>query len=402
MGGPYEAVKVSDKVYWVGAIDYNVRDFHGYHTARGSTYNAYVIKGEDNILIDTVKAPFVEELFSRIASVVDPGSIRYIVSNHAEPDHASGIPEAIQRLKPEKVFASRLGVENLRALFGLDGVEAVEDGKEVSVAGVKLTHIETRMLHWPDSMMTYLADDKLLFSQDGLSMHLASSARFADEIPRAVLLEEAVKYFANILTPFSQLVLKLLDKVAASGMEIEIVAPDHGPIWRKDLGRLIEMNRMLAQQKPRKKAVIFYDSMWGNTEKMARAIGEGLTGAGAEARVMSLKANHRSDVAAELLDSGVLLVGSPTLNNNIFPSVADVLVYLKGLKFKDKAGATFGSYGWSGEAPKLVSEILETMKVELMSEPLRSRFAPAPDMLDSCRLLGKAAAAKLEEMVSDE
>jgi flavorubredoxin len=402
MGGPNEAVRVSDKVYWVGAIDYNIRDFHGYHTALGSTYNAYLIKGEDNILVDTVKRDFSDELFSRVSSVVDLSDIRYIISNHAEPDHASSLAMAIEKIKPEKVFASKLGVQNLKALYGIEGVDAVEDGKEVKLGGVTLTHMETRMLHWPDSMMTYLADDKLLFSQDGLSMHLGSSERFADEIPMEVLEEMANRYFANILTPFSSLVLKLLDKVAAIGLEIDVVAPDHGPIWRRDVGRIIEIYRTLALQKPKKKAVIFYDSMWGNTEKMARAIGEGIADAGAEAKVMSLKANHRSDVAGELLDAGVLIVGSPTLNNNIFPSVADVLTYLKGLKFKDKAGVAFGSYGWSGEAGKLVCEMLESMKVELITDPLKNRFAPDAGMLDTCREFGKTAAAKLEEMVGDE
>ena len=250
----------------------------------------------------------------------------------------------------------------------------VKTGSEVSTGRYNLTFLETPMLHWPDSMMTYLADDKLLFSQDGLSMHLGSSERFADEIPMEVLEEMANRYFANILTPFSSLVLKLLDKVAAIGLEIDVVAPDHGPIWRRDVGRIIEIYRTLALQKPKKKAVIFYDSMWGNTEKMARAIGEGIADAGAEAKVMSLKANHRSDVAGELLDAGVLIVGSPTLNNNIFPSVTDVLTYLKGLKFK----------------------------VELITDPLKNRFAPDAGMLDTCREFGKTAAAKLEEMVGDE
>jgi len=257
MSGVFKAARVTDHVYWVGAIDWSIRDFHGYLTSRGSTYNAYLILADKITLVDTVKRPFREEMLSRIASVIDPGDITYVISNHSEMDHSGCLPEVIQAVKPEKVFASVMGANALAEHFHLDReIVAVKDGESISLGNMNVSFVETRMLHWPDSMFTYLAEDGVLFSQDAFSMHLASSERFDDEISDDILDYEAARYFANILLPLSSAVVKLLEKVGGLDITMRIVATDHGPIWRKDVDRIVELYSRWAAQKPTKKAVV--------------------------------------------------------------------------------------------------------------------------------------------------
>jgi len=399
MSQDFDAVKISEHVYWVGAIDWDIRDFHGYSTLRGSTYNAYLIVADDVILIDTVKRPFKDELLARVASVVDPKKVRYIISNHSEPDHSSSLPEVIDYVKPEKVFASKLGLKDLEGYYGKDGIDTVSDAQSMQLGGVNLTFLETKMIHWPDSMMTYLADDKLLFSQDGFGMHLATSERFADEIPEATRDEENAKYFANILLPYKQLIVKLLDRVKALGIDIQIIAPDHGPIYRKDLDKPIDQYYKWCAQKPTKKAVITFDTMWGSTEIMARAIEGGLESEGIDVIVLPLKSSERSIVVTEVLEAGALLVGSPTLNNGIFPTVADVLTYMRGLKPRNLVGSAFGSYGWSGEGARQVNDYLTQMKIDLVGDPLNLSFRPDSDGIEQCRQLGVLTGRKLKEVI---
>jgi flavorubredoxin len=273
----FKAVKIVENVFWVGAIDWNIRDFHGYTTHKGSTYNAYLILADKVTLIDTVKAPFKEELMSRISSVIDPKKIDIIISNHTEMDHSGCLPEVIKEVEPEKVYASVMGVKGLNEHFGFDrDIIALKTGDEISLGNMTLSFTETRMLHWPDSMFSYLKERKLLFSQDAFGMHMASDERFADELPADLLEFEGATYYANILLPYSQLVLNLIEKLKASGLELEIVAPDHGPVWRdKGIAHIIGRYQDWATQKPTMKAVIVYDTMWKSTEKMARAIEEG-------------------------------------------------------------------------------------------------------------------------------
>ena len=392
----FEAVEVTERVHWVGAIDWNVRDFHGYATSRGTTYNAYLVLADKVTLVDTVKAPFREELLDRVSSVIDPEKIDYIISNHSEMDHSGCLREVIERVKPEKVFASQMGVKALADHFHEDiDVTEVKDGDEIDLGDMKITTLETRMLHWPDSMVSYLHEEKLLFSQDGFGMHLASSERFDDELPQPLLEHEAKKYYANILLPFSRQVLKVLDRLAESKLELDLIAPDHGPIWRRSRDRILELYRLWAEQKRCSKAVVVYDTMWGSTEKMAKAIADGLTAGGSSVKVKKLRASHRSDIATEILDAGALIVGSPTINNNIFPTIADILVYLKGLKPVGLVGAAFGSYGWSGESIKQLGQLLEEMKVEIAAEPVRVKYVPDGEALAACRELGKAIAKRL-------
>ncbi|MGD0278700.1 MAG: FprA family A-type flavoprotein, partial [Smithella sp.] len=302
----------------------------------------------------------------------------------------------IDFIKPEKVFASTTGVKTLKELFhDQHEIISVKDGETLSLGNMELTFMETRMIHWPDSMFTYLAADQLLFSQDAFGMHLATLERFDDEIPAQTLEYEGATYYANIVLPYSPVVLKTLDKVAASGMKIKIIAPDHGPVWRKDVGRIVELYKKWALQKPTAKAVVVYATMWHSTEKMAEAISESLAQAGIKVKLFSMNETHRSEVVYEVLDAGALIVGSPTLNNNILPQMADVMTYLKGLKPANLIGAAFGSYGWSGESVKHLEEMLKGMKVEIAAESISVKNAPDSDVLEKCHELGKTIADRL-------
>jgi flavorubredoxin len=396
--GKFQARKISSNVHWVGAIDWSLRDFHGYSTLRGTTYNAYLITADKITLIDTVKAAFRDELLTRISSVIPPDKIDYIISNHSEMDHTGSLAEIIKIVNPEKVFASINGVKALEEHFRLDRqLTAVKDGEKISLGNADLVFYETKMLHWPDSMFTFFAQEGVLFSQDAFGMHLASSPRFADEIEENVILEEGAKYFANILLPYSALVTNLLEKVGKLNLNAKVIAPDHGPIWRKDLAKILKLYSDWAEQRRRRKAVVAYATMWESTAAMAQAIGEGLTDGGALVKLMPLSVTERSDVATELLDAGALLVGSPTINGNIFPTMADLLYYVKGLKPKNLRGATFGSFGWSGEAVGQMNSLLQEMKAELLSEGIKSRYVPTAEVLAECYALGSAVAKKLEE-----
>ncbi len=396
----FSAVRVSEHVWWVGAVDWALRDFHGYATQRGSTYNAYLVMGECPILIDTVKAGFKDEMLARVASVVNPDEIEVVISHHSEMDHSGSLPQIMDLIKPDKVYASQMGLKDLAAQFhGLGQVTPVKDGETLKLGGLTFTFLETRMLHWPDSMISYLHEDELVFSQDGFGMHLATPKLFADENDPAVLLEEGKRYYANILMPYSPLILKLLDRIKTLGISIKTIAPDHGPVWRKDLGTLLGRYAKWANQKPENRAVVAYDSMWQSTALMARTIADGLRDGGADVAVMPMNCMTRADVITDVLCAGAFLVGSPTINNTIFPTLADMLAYVRGLKPKNLIGASFGSYGWSGEACAQLENRLKDMGVEIVLPALRYQFVPDNAALAQCHEFGKAMAAKLKERV---
>jgi len=396
MPSSFKAYPISKHVYWVGAIDWGLREFHGYSTSRGSTYNAYLVIDDKVTLIDTVKKSFEHELMARISSVIDPGKIDYIISNHSEMDHSGSLPSVIRKTRPEKVFASKMGVKALGAHFGsMDVVEAVENGASLSLGSKKLHFLETRMLHWPDSMVSYLEGERLLFSQDAFGMHLATPRLFVDDNNWDVVRFESAKYYANILLPYSQIIPKALEKLQATGWDIGIIASDHGPFWRDDISTIIDLYTQWSIQEPTNKAVIVYDTMWRSTELMAHAIADGIADGGAVPVVLPLSSVSRSDVATEILEAGALLVGSPTINNNIFPSLADTLTYLRGLKPKNLIGAAFGSYGWSGEAQNQLEDYLREMNIEIVSDPLKVNYVPTSENLTECRNLGLSIAEKL-------
>ena len=404
MAESLRAVRVTDRVYWVGARDWEVREFHGYRTSRGTTYNAFLVLADKVTLVDTVKSPHRREMMARIRSVLEPTKIDYIISNHSEMDHSGCLPETIAAVKPEKVFASANGVRALEAHFHLGGgVEAVQNGSTLSLGNMNVTFVETKMLHWPDSMVSYLAEEKILFSQDAFGQHLASQTLWADEIPQHILYEEAAKYYANILLPFSPLVAKTVPALKAMNLALEVLAPDHGPLYRKDHGWIVDLYEKWAAQKPTRKALVVYDTMWESDALMAEAVAEGLAAGGARpVKVLPLRSSHRSDVATEILDAGALVVGSPTMNNTLFPTVADVLCYLEGLNRKNLVGAAFGSYGWSGESVGKLEEWLQRMGVRLAAKGVKVQYVPDTEALAACRTLGETVARKLVETVGDE
>ena len=400
----FQAIKVTGNVWWVGAIDWHLREFHGYRTSRGTTYNAFLVIDEKVTLIDTVKAPFFEEMRERIASVIDPEKIDYIISNHAEMDHSGAIAKAFSEFKAEKLFCSMQGEKALRAHFhdALPALEVVKTGDSISLGKNNLTFVETKMLHWPDSMVSYLDGEKILFSQDAFGMHLAGSQRFADEYSDSLLYEEARKYFANILLLQSAKIIDLLNTLPSLNLDIAMVAPDHGPIWRNgDHAKIIALYREFAEQKPEKRAVVLFDTMWHSTEAMASAVAEGLIEAGLPTEVISLHSCDRSEAITRIMASGVLAIGTPTINNNMYPSLGDILVYMRGLKPKIAIGGAFGSFGWSGEGSKQIAEALTQMNIEQPLPPMAVKYVPDNAALEECRKWGKSLAEALLEKLAN-
>ena len=383
--------KIADGVYDVGVIDWNIRDFHGYSTDRGTSYNAFLIVDEQVALIDTVKAPFADQLIANISQIIDPRKIDMVISNHTEMDHSGALPRIMHRIGEQKpLFCSKMGARNLAGHFAgaAWNYRPVADGQDLSLGDRTLTFIETRMIHWPDSMFTYLKEDRILFSSDGFGQHYAGFEKFDDQAG-ADLMRQAKKYYANILLLYAPRILALLEKVVASGIRIDMICPDHGIIWRKNPGSIIEAYLKWSRQIPEKRAVVVYDTMWKSTETMANAIAEGISSTGVAVKPIHIRSSHRSDIMTDVLDAAAVVVGSPTLNNQIFPTVADVLTYMKGLKPASKIAGAFGSYGWSGEAVNLVAEELTAMKFRLIEPPPRIQYVPDPDDMATCMAYGQ-------------
>ncbi|MDP8207664.1 MAG: FprA family A-type flavoprotein [Candidatus Electryonea clarkiae] len=393
----FRPIQISDNVFWVGAIDWELANFHGYATERGSTYNAYLVLADKITLIDTVKKPFVREMMGRINSVVHPSRIDYIVSNHSEMDHTGALPEVLDIIQPERIFASGKGVETINAHFHNDmEIQSVKDGDTLDLGNMNLSFLDAKMVHWPDSMFTYLDRDRILFTNDAFGMHLATAERFDDEIDDWILHHEAKTYFANILWPFAPSVGKVLEKVGKFENPIDIIAPDHGPVWRTKVKWILDLYHEWVEHKTANKAVVVYDTMWQSTALMARAIGEGLLSGGMEIKLMPLSRCTRSSIAKEALDAKMLVIGSPNLNSNLFPTIADILTYLQGLKPRKHKiyGASFGSYGWSPAAAKKVEKMLEEMNVEIVADPLQIKYVPDDTALSKCFEYGSEIAVK--------
>ena len=364
-----KAIEIKPDVFWVGGIDWNERNFHGYTTERGSTYNAYLILDEKITLIDTCKKPFTGELIDRIADIVDPASIDYIVSNHVEMDHSGGLP-ALAEIAPTAtiVTGAPKGVQGLRAHYG-DGLNlmGLKTGDTLNIGKRTLAFVQTPMVHWPDSMVTYDEFDGILFSNDAFGQHYASSKRFDDEVGLPEVLVQAQKYYANIVMPYSRHVVRALD--ALGGLDIDMIAPSHGVIWRSHVAEILETYARWSSLEPEDYAIVVYDSMWHTTETMAREIVEAFVECGVPARLFDLKANHISDIMTEMLSAKYVAVGSPTLNNGMMPTVAAFLCYLKGLSPKGgwagRVGIPFGSYGWGTNGPDEVAAQLEACGFEM-------------------------------------
>lgn len=357
-----KAIKLKENIYWVGAIDWNVRNFHGYLTQRGTTYNAYLIIDEKITLIDAVKPNQTDELLQRISSVIDPSKIDTIVCNHVEMDHSGAIPRIMELSPDATIVCSERGEKGLRAHYKKDWkYKVVTTGDKLNTGRYNLDFILTPMVHWPDNMITYLEEEKILFSNDAFGQHLASSARFNDEYPVEIIFEEARKYYANIVLPYSKQVLKVLED--AADLDIRMIAPSHGIVWRKNVDQIIEQYKKWASNVTEKKAVIVYDSMWGSTEKMAHSIYEAFEESGYKAPLYNLQYNHISDIMTEMINAEYLCVGSPTLNGDVLPTVAAFLTYLRGLAPKGRKGIAFGSYGWAQQNVKQIQNYLTGFEI---------------------------------------
>ena len=383
-------VEIAKGIYDVGVNDWNIRDFHGYSTHLGTSYNAFLIVDSKIALIDAVKKEFSDELIENISQIVDPRKIDVVISNHTEMDHSGGLARIMHRVGEDKpLFCSKMGQKNLSLHYPQRfNYHAVENGETLSLGRHTLTFMETRMLHWPDSMFTYMNEEKILFSSDAFGQHYAGFEKFDDRMIDDIM-PHAKKYFANILLPYAPLILKLVEQVTAMGLDIRMICPDHGILWRKDPGKIIDAYVRWSRQDTIRKAVIVYDTMWHSTEKMAHAIAAGLSEQGVAVHPMHLRKWHRSDIMAEVLDARAVVVGSPTLNNGLFPTLGDFLTYMKGLKPKNKIGAAFGSYGWSGEAVKLITQELEAMKFEMIDPGMKVQYVPDEKALAACFELGK-------------
>ena len=383
-------VEIAKDVYDVGVNDWNIRDFHGYSTEQGTSYNAFLIVDDKTVLIDTVKKEFSDQLIENISKIVDPKKIDFVISNHTEMDHSGGLPRVMHRIGEDKpLYCSKMGAKHLARHFPQKwNYYAVETGEELSLGNRTLTFLETRMVHWPDSMFTYLKEDKILFSSDGFGQHYAGHERFDDQIGEEIMWH-AKKYFANILLLYTPLILKLLDKIAELGLEIDMICPDHGIIWRSDPGKIIGAYAKWSKQEPEKKALVVYDTMWHSTETMANLIATGIVAEGVAVRPIHIRSSHRSEIMTEVLDAGAVIVGSPTLNNQLFPTVSDFLTYMKGLKPQNKIGAAFGSYGWSGESVKLINKELEAMNFDVIDPGIRIQYVPDQEGKDACFELGR-------------
>ncbi len=376
-----KAIKIKENIYWVGAIDWSMRSFHGYQTGRGTTYNAYLILDEKITLIDTVKESFRKELLERVSSVIDPAKIDYIISSHVEPDHSGGIPFMADHCPKATIITSQPnGLKGLTARYGSLSYQAVKAGDTLSIGSRTLSFVPTPMLHWPDSMVTYCPEEKILFSNDAFGEHLATSHRFDDENDLATILFEAQKYYANILMPFGKQAQTALKALAA--LPIELIATGHGIIWRSHIKEIFDCYERWSKGEVEDRAVVVFDSMWHSTELMANAVTEAFRQKGIPAALYDIKVNHLSDIMTDVFTSKYLAVGSPTINNQMMPTIASFLCYLKGLAPKNHKAFAFGSYGWGGQSIGLVEEELKAAGCEICLEKIRIANIPSKEQLD--------------------
>lgn len=392
------SVKLSEGVFWVGAVDWNIRYFHGpaYSTHRGTTYNAYLIMDEQITLVDTVFRPFADELVRHLKELVDPAKINNIIINHVETDHSGSLPVIMELAPNARIYCTQRGKEGLeKHYFGNWDYNIVKTGDELQIGKRTLAFIEAPMLHWPDSMFTYIKEDAILLPNDAFGQHIATNFRFDDEVDIDQVMDEAAKYYANILLPFSPLVLKKLDEVTKAGLEIKMIGPSHGIIWRQDPGRIINAYVKWAKGEAERKALVVYDTMWESTEKMAKAILAGITSAGVTAKLFKMSVSDRNDIIKEMINAKAVIVGSPTINNEFLPTIAPLLDDMKGLKPRNKVGMAFGSFGWGGGAAAAIEEKLKAAGLEILGEPVTFKWVPTPEELNRCFETGRMIAEKI-------
>ncbi len=398
-----KAVEIKPYIYWVGAIDWAIRDFHGYITQNGTTYNNYLIKDRDITLIDTVKHDFNHITIDNIKDVVNPSEIVNVVINHIEPDHVSSIDSIMSLCPNATIYISERGKKGLDRYFDTSQwkFKIVKNGETLNIGRYNLLFLETPMLHWPDSMVTYVKEAKLLISQDAFGQHIATTSRFDDEFIACASqfeLEDAViDYYANILMPFGQLIKNKIDEIVKLGIEIDMIAPDHGVIWRKDPGKIIQTYLELASGKCNLSVSIIYDTMWHSTEQMTAPIMQGIKDEGVDCKVIKLRATPMSVAIKEFWKARGCLIGTPTINNVMFPSVAEFLYHLGGLRPKNRIVGAFGSFGWGAGGVKEAYEMLKKMGLYVFEPGIQFQYKPSREDKEKCYDFGREFANKVKE-----
>lgn len=390
-------VEIKKGIYWVGVVDWNMRSFHGhtYATKRGTTYNAYLIVDEKIALIDTVYGPFADELIERIRAIIPPEKIDYVVANHVETDHSGAMPALMKLCPKAKVYGTQKCKEGLYKNYYAEwDFQVVKTNDTLKLGKRTLTFIEAPMIHWPDSMFTYCREEELLMPNDAFGQHMATSERFDDEVDQCVLMDEAAKYYANILMPLGSVISRKIDEIVKMNLPINMIAPSHGIIWRKDPGKIINSYVSWAGNQTKRKAVVVYETMWKSTEKMARRIVEGLTDSGLEVKLYDIAESDSTEVMKDILDAKGFVIGSSTHDNDMLPSIAAFLELLKGLKPKDRVGCVFGSYGWGGGAVAEIEKVLKETGVETAQPSLSVKYVPDESENKKCYEFGVEFAKK--------
>ncbi|SHK94516.1 anaerobic nitric oxide reductase flavorubredoxin [Desulforamulus aeronauticus] len=397
--------QIKDKIYWVGYKDWDLKKFHGdeYSTHRGSSYNSYMIADEKIALVDTVWTPYHEGFVEEIDKMFGLDKIDLIVVNHCEVDHAGSLLYLMEKIPNTPIYCTKKGAEMMKKHYHQDwNFQTVKTGDSVDLGQYKLVFVEAPMLHWPDTMMTYVQGANLLLSNDPFGQHLVSPYYFNDQVNQGELYYEATKYYANIITPFNKLVKAKINELKALNLPIDMIAPSHGVIWRDNPMQIVEQYEAWASNYHDGSVTILYDTMWGATKKMALAIARGLESQGVPAKVINTAKFDKNDIITEVFRSKGIIVGSSTINNGILSSMAAILEIIKGLKFKEKIAATFGSYGWSGEATKIIEEWLKNSGFEIVQEPKKFLWDPTGEELEECILFGEEFAAKIKSFIAPE
>ncbi len=395
-------MEICNGVYSVGVVDWSLRTFHGhtYSTKRGTTYNAYLIVDEKIALVDMVSGSFTGELMENIKQIVPLEKIDYIIANHVEPDHSGALPEILKLAPRAKIFGTEKCKEGLyRHYYGDWDFQAVKTGDKLKLGKKTLTFIEAAMIHWPDSMFTYCPEEELLLSNDAFGQHYATSERFDDETDDCALMDEAAKYYANILWPFSSVILRKIEELQKMNIPIKMIAPSHGVIWRRNPQRAINVYLSWSRNETKPKAVVIYETMWGATEKMARKIVEGITDTGVNVKLFDAALSDRSEIIKAMLDSKGFIFGSSTHDNGMLPTMAGFLAFVKGLKPKNRIASVFGSYGWGGGAIKEIEEVIRETGIELVQPSLGVKYLPDEMEIKHCYEYGRNFANKIKEEV---
>ena len=390
--------KIKNNVYWVGKIDWELQKFHGdeYSTDRGSTYNSYLIKEEKIVLIDTVWKPFSKEFVENLSKEVDLDKIDYVIANHGEIDHSGGLPELMERIPETPIYCTANGVKSLKGQYHKDwNFQVVKTGDTLDIGnGKQLIFVEMRMLHWPDSMACYLTGDNILFSNDAFGQHYATEFMYNDLVDQDELYAECLKYYANILTPFSMLVDKKIKEVLDLKIPIDIIATSHGVIWRDNPTQIVEKYLTWANDYQENQITILYGTMWDGTKRMAEAITKGIREIDKKINVKlyNVAKTDKNDLITEIFKSRIILVGSPTIGGGILSGVAEIMEMIKEMRFKNKKAASFGCYGWSGESIKVIKEHLEKSGFSVINDGIRALWNPDNESLEKCVEFGREIA----------